>query len=207
MLDAILDADGLIIATPIYSHQPAGALKAVLDSILGPSTDAMFARHASERKAAGDPKFATSFVDQRLLKPREAAFIAVGGSSAQDRVAMALPTLHVMIYSLHMKVVDQVVFQGFAAPGSVLAPINKDPTERARLLGRRLVSQLGKPFDEAQYLGDSPRDACPYCHLSKIELSPSVLNDVGCVNCGARGKFGIGKDGIVGIEWDETAES
>src|SRR5262245_19961601 len=36
VLNAILDADALIFATAVYSHQPAGFLKAVVDRIMGP---------------------------------------------------------------------------------------------------------------------------------------------------------------------------
>ena len=48
--DAILDADAIIFATPIYSHQPAGPLKLVVDSILGPFTDAVFAQYTLEKQ-------------------------------------------------------------------------------------------------------------------------------------------------------------
>lgn len=203
LLNAILDSDGLVFATPIYSHQPAGTLKGVLDHILGPFTDAAFARLALSNQESGHPDFAGMKIDTRLLKPRVAAFIAVGGSTASDQSTMALPSLHILVYPLHAKVIDQVIFQGYGSPGAVLASGHGDPIGRARVLGRRLASQLGKPFDEAQYLGPSPRGACPYCHLSKLGLSADESNEIECITCGARGRFVVRTDGVVGTSWDE----
>ncbi|KAF7591809.1 hypothetical protein BBP40_001080 [Aspergillus hancockii] len=70
ILEAILNADDLIIATPVYSHQPAGFLKAMTDRTLGPFTYATFVQRVLEGQQRGDPRCAGMKVDERILKPR-----------------------------------------------------------------------------------------------------------------------------------------
>ncbi|PYI18973.1 flavo protein [Aspergillus violaceofuscus CBS 115571] len=201
VLEAILSADGLIIATPIYSHQPVGFLKAVVDRILGPFTDAAFVQRVLEGQRRGDPACDGVHVDARILKPRVVSFIAVAGSSLTDQITMALPTMHQYVYSLHAKVVDQHVFTGYGNPGAVAVMHDGQALTRARLLGERVASQLGRSFDEAQYLGLHRKGDCPYCHLSKIELDYTPGNEIGCVTCGARGKLVVLDGGRIGTEW------
>lgn len=45
--------------------------------------------------------------------------MAIGGSRTPD--PMALPSLHVLVYPMHAKVVDQFIGQGVAARGSVFS--------------------------------------------------------------------------------------
>lgn len=206
LLDAILDADALIFSTPVYSHQPAGALKAVLDRITGPFTDASFAQRVQERKAAGDPDFQHLNIDERLLKPRVAAFICCAGSSTPDQVTMALPTLHLQVYCFHAKVVDQFVAMSVGGPGIVVAKEGGVYVERARQLGRNVASQLGVPFDNAKYMGEEPRGACPNCHLSKIDFYCTSDNAIECVVCGTQGKLVQATDGVLEPRWDTKCD-
>ncbi|KAI1844480.1 hypothetical protein JX265_010025 [Neoarthrinium moseri] len=200
VLDAILDADAIIFATPVYSHQPPGFLKAVTDRILGPFTDAAFVQRVLERKKAGDPKFKNHPVDSRVLNPRVVGFLAVAGSSQMEHVTMALPTLHQFVYPIHGKVVDQVVLNGYASPGSVIYKNGGKAIERAKQLGRHVASQLGKKFDDAEYLGPQPDGACPYCHLAKFDFLGGPNNEIGCLVCGAKGNLII-KGGLITPFW------
>jgi multimeric flavodoxin WrbA len=170
LYEAIMNADALIFSTAVYSHQPAGALKAVLDKVLGPYTDPAFASRILQGKKDGDPKFESMSVDERILRPRVAGFLAVGGSTTPDQFTMALPTLHLFAYSLHAKVVDQDVVMGCGNPGAVIAAQDGKVMERAKELGRRVASQIGKAFDEARYLGPETEGACPECHLAKFDF-------------------------------------
>lgn len=197
VLDAILDADALIFATPVYSHQPPGFLKAVTDRILGPFTDAAFVQRVLERKKAGDPKFKDQVVDERVLKPRVVGFLVVAGSKTSEHVTMALPTLHQFVYPIHAKVIDQIIFQGYASPGSVIYKNGGQAVERARVLGRNIASQLGKAFDNAIYLGPEPEAACPYCHLTKLDFFGGSTAEIGCIVCGAKGNLVVENDKIV----------
>ncbi|KAL6706771.1 hypothetical protein ACN47E_005107 [Coniothyrium glycines] len=202
VFNAILDADALIFSTAIYSHQPGGALKALLDTLLGPYTDAAFARRVLAGKQAGDARFASMSVDERVLRPRVAGFLAVGGSTTPDQFTMALPTLHILITSLQAKVVDQVVFAGHANPGAVLR--SAEAVERAQRLGRNVAREIGKTYDEAVFLGEEPEGACPECHLAKLDFFGGPENAVGCVVCGNTGRLVGGAK--VSVQWDEASD-
>lgn len=204
VLDAILAADALIFATPIYSHQPAGTLKMLADRILGPFTDAAFVHRVLESQRSGDTTYQGITVDERILKPRVVGFIAVGGSTSKDQITMALPTLHQFVYSLHAKVVDQRIFQGNGRPSSVLLQ-GGAAVGTAERLGENVASQIGKTFDQATYLGPVEAGSCPYCHLSKIEIDYTEENDIGCITCGARGKLIVAENGRIQPVWERDS--
>ena len=203
-LDAILDADAIIVASATYSHQPPAFLKGLMDRIGGPFLDTGFAKQALKKKAEGDPKFANFQCDGRLLKPRVLGFMMTGGSTTSDQFSMALPSMQLYFYCLHAKVVDQFVGQNCLDAGSVL--LKPKIVERARLLALNVVSQIGKPYDEAKFLGSSAPGACTYCHLSAIELFNDGSNGVGCVSCGARGWLRAGNDGKILPQWEKNSE-
>lgn len=102
VFEAIMDADALIIATPIYSHQPAGSLKALQDAILGPFADTCGQHRIYQRQKAGDSSVKGLAVDPRAIKPRVAGFIAVAGSRGQfsEQWTLAMPSLHQFTYPL-----------------------------------------------------------------------------------------------------------
>jgi multimeric flavodoxin WrbA len=202
-LNAILGADAIIVSSATYSHQPPGFLKVLMDRIGGPFLDAGFVRQALEKKAKGDPQFTNFSHDERLLKPRVLGFMMTAGSTTPDQISQALPSLHLYFYCMHAKVVDQFIGRNCMDAGSVL--LKPEIVDRAKLLARNVVSQLGKPFDSAQYLGAEEEGACPYCHLSALELLHDGRNGVGCVTCGARGKLVAKSDGRILPEWEEDS--
>lgn len=208
VLNAILNADALVFSTPVYSHQPAGPLKALLDTILGPYTDAALATRilSAQKSGSGDSRYANMSIDARIVKPRVAAFLAVGGSTTPDQFTMALPTLHMFCYPLHAKVVDQAVFMGYANPGAVLRSQGDEVLIRAKEVGVNVADQIGMVFDEAKYLGPEPHGACPHCHLAKLDFFGGASNAIGCIVCGNTGKLVLGKDGAVVPEWDTDSE-
>jgi multimeric flavodoxin WrbA len=181
--DRLVECDGLIVSTPIISRTVAARLKLLADRLLGPNADAAIIEElAAVRRAGAEP--AVPFrVDERVLKPRVAGFIAVGGSLTSQWKTLALPILHMTTFSMHTAVVDQVQFEGAGTPRSIVL----DPValQRAELLGRNVASQLGRSFDEAEYRGDEP-GLCPMCHLDVIVLRG---HDVECATCGARGEL------------------
>lgn len=58
-MEAILKADALIVASPIYSREPSGYLKYFCDRTLGPRQDAAFAKAFAEGKQAPNALLAT----------------------------------------------------------------------------------------------------------------------------------------------------
>ena len=205
VFEAIMDADALIIATPIYSHQPAGSLKALQDAILGPFVDTSGQHRTIQRQGAGDPTVKDVVIDPRAIKPRVAGFIAVAGSRGQfpEQWTLALPSLHQFTYPLHCKVVDMFVFPGFANAGAVLT--DNEAMARASKIGTSVASQIGRPFDDAEYLGPEEDGSCPYCHLLKFEFQGDD-NRIRCITCGAAGELSTRPDGRFRPVWEEDSD-
>jgi len=175
--------DGLIISTPIITRTVAGRLKLLGDRLLGPNADAAIIEQLlAIARSGGDP--AVGFrVDERVLKPRVAGFLAVGGSLTSQWKALALPLLHTMTFSMSIAVVDQAQFGGAGMPRSIV--LDDDALDRAARLGRNVAGELGKSFEDARYLGEP--GLCPMCHLDVVVLRDS---DVECATCGTRGELG-----------------
>ena len=205
VFNAIMEADALIIASPVYSHQPAGTLKALTDDILGPYADVSEAYRTLLKQKSGEPGFEDIQLDPRETKPRVAGFIAVAGSSSPfpEQWTMALPSMHIVTYPIHARVVDQVVFPGFATAGAVLLDID-DTVERAKCLGVRVARQIGRQYDEVKYLGPEEEGSCPYCHLCKVEFRED--NHVVCIVCGANGTLTSGPDGKIRPTWEKDSD-
>ncbi|KAI1498592.1 flavoprotein [Biscogniauxia marginata] len=205
VFNAIMDADALIIASPVYSHQPAGTLKALADAILGPYADVSDSYRIKARQEAGESNGHTGTPNPRDLKPRIGGFIAVGGSAPEfpEQWSMALPTLHSITYAIHARIIDQVVFPGFANAGSVLLEA-ESTIGRSRTLGERVASQIGKPYDEAKYLGSEEEGSCPYCHLLKLEFREG--NNVACIVCGANGTLSVAANGNIRPTWESNSK-
>ena len=181
--ERLVGCDGLIVSTPIISRTVAARLKLFGDRLLGPNADAAIIEGLTAlRREEREP--AVPFrVDQRVLKPRVAGFLAVGGSLTSQWKTLALPIMHTTTFSMHIAVVDQVQFEGAGTPRSVV--LDQAALDRAAVLGRHVASQLGVAFDEARYLG--PPGLCPMCHLDVVVLRGA---DVECATCGARGRLG-----------------
>jgi multimeric flavodoxin WrbA len=179
--ERLVECDALIVSTPIISRTVAARLKLVADRLLGPNADAAIIEALVAAKRAGHDPGVPFRVDERVLKPRVAGFIAVGGSLTSQWKTLALPILHTVTFSMHMAVVDQVQFEGAGTPRSIV--LQEAALARAAQLGRNVATQIGRPFDEAEYRGDEP-GLCPLCHLDVIALRGS---DVECATCGARG--------------------
>jgi len=181
--ERLVGCDGLIVSTPIISRTVAARLKLFGDKLLGPNADAAIIEGLLELRRQGREPAVPFRVDERVLKPRVAGFLAVGGSLTSQWKTLALPLLHATTFSMHISVVDQVQFEGAGTPRSIV--LDPAAIDRAALLGRHVASQLGVPFDQARYLG--PPGRCPLCHLDVITLRGT---DVECATCGARGRLG-----------------
>jgi hypothetical protein len=131
-------------------------------------------------RSAGQEPVVPFRVDERVLKPRVAGFIAVGGSLTSQWKTLALPVLHTLTFSMQTAVADQVVFEGAGTPRSIV--LDDAALERAAQLGRNVGSQLGRAFEDVEYRG-AP-GVCPMCHLDVVVLRGA---EVECATCGARG--------------------
>ena len=194
--ERLVDCDGLIVSTPIMTRTIAAGLKTVIDRLLGPNADAAIVEHLVAVRRGGTEPAVPFRVDERVLKPRVAGFLAVGGSLTPQWKTLALPLLHTTAVSMHMAVVDQVAFGGAGTPRSVL--LDDAALTRAARLGANVASQLGKSFEDARYLGEP--GLCPMCHLDVISLAGV---DVTCATCGSTGE--LAGDGT--IRWTDLTTS
>jgi multimeric flavodoxin WrbA len=194
--DRLVECDGFIVSTPIISRTVAARLKLLADRLLGPNADAAIIEQLVAVRRAGAEPVVPFRVDERVLKPRVAGFIAVGGSLTPQWKTLTLPILHTTTFSMHMAVVDQVQFEGAGTPRSIV--LDDAALGRAELLGRNVAEQIGRPFDEAEYRGRP--GLCPLCHLDVIVLRG---HEVECATCGARGRLA---DGAV-VDWTDLTTS
>ena len=186
--DRLMESDGLIVSSPIYSRTIPGLLRLLGDKISGPQSDVAFTSELLRLRAEGAPIAVDFAIDERVLRPRVAGFIAVGGSLPPRWKTLALPLMHTLTASAQIAVVDQVEFAGAGSPASIV--LQPQALERARRLGGNVGAQLGRAYDEAEYLGDP--GACPLCHLSVIALRGATAE---CATCGAVGLLRAGDDG------------
>jgi multimeric flavodoxin WrbA len=180
--ERLMESDGWLISAPILSRTVPGRLKVLIDRLLGPNADrAIVERLVAMRRAGEEPAMAFR-LDERVLRPRVAGFIAVGGSLTPQWKSLALPAMHILTFSMQTAVVDQIVVSGAGTPRSVV--LDEAALQRASRLGLNVASQLGREFDDAEYLGDP--GLCPLCHLNVVELHG---RSVCCATCGARGQL------------------
>jgi multimeric flavodoxin WrbA len=181
--ERLVECDGLIVSTPVMSRTVTARLKLLGDRLLGPNADAAIIEGLLALRAQGQEPAVPFRVDERVLKPRVAGFLAVGGSLTPQWKTLALPMMHTTAFSMHIAVVDQVQFDGAGTPRSIV--LDAGAIDRAAVLGRNVASQLGAAFDQARYLG--PPGLCPMCHLDVVVLRGT---DVECATCGAQGELG-----------------
>lgn len=178
--DRLMGSDGLIVSAPIYSRTIPGLLRLLGDKISGPQADVAFTSELLRLRAEGASVSVDFAIDERVLQPRVAGFIAVGGSLPSRWKTLALPLMHTLTASAQIAVVDQVQFAGAGSPSSIV--LDDAALARSRELGRNVGAQLGRSYDQAEYRG-AP-GACPLCHLSVIDLRGQVAE---CATCGAAG--------------------
>jgi multimeric flavodoxin WrbA len=194
--ERLMEADGLVAAAPIISRTIPGRLKVLIDLLLGPNADRAIVEKLLAVRASGHEPGVPFRLDERVLKPRVAGFIAVGGSLTAQWKALALPAMHILTFSMHTAVVDQIVIHGAGTPQSVV--LDDDALKRSAALGANVAAQLGRTFDEAEYVGEP--GLCPLCHLDAIVLTG---RDVQCATCGATGHL----DDDVTIRWTDLETS
>jgi multimeric flavodoxin WrbA len=190
--DRLLEADGVIVSAPIISRTVPARLKVLIDRLLGPNADRAIIQGLLAKQAAGEEILVPFRVDERVLKPRVAGFIVVGGSLTSQWKTLTLPVMHTFTFSMQTAVVDQMVVSGTGTPKSIV--LDDDALARAAELGRRVASQLGREFDDVDYLGEP--GLCPLCHLDVVELKGRAL---ACAGCGAQGR--LADD--LNVEWTD----
>lgn len=192
--DRLMESDGLIISTPIYSRTITGKLKLVADRLSGPAADVAFAESYRAILERGETPPVAFPYDERVFRPRVAGLIAVGGALTSQWQSLALPLMHQMTFSAHIAVADQLLAAGAGMPKAIV--LDDDALAAARRVGHSVGSQLGRAFDEVQYRGEP--GLCPLCHLSVVTITGT---EVECATCGAGGTLVVA-DGVAEVRFD-----
>ena len=181
--DKIMECDGLILGSPIYEKTPSGLLK-ILNDRMGPSHDVAFRLAAKEnRKKQGLEQ--SSGPDERAFKKRAAALIAVGGSEWDN---LALPMLHLFALPMQFDVVEKMLVNWVALPGSIV--FQEEKLREAHEAGKHVVNTLLHPEQEAVYAGDP--GMCPICHSKLLEIRQNdAAYPVVCGICGVKGTLSV----------------
>jgi multimeric flavodoxin WrbA len=194
--DQLMDSDGLIVATPIYSRTITGKLKLVADRLSGPASDVAFAENYRRMLESGQTPAVAFPYDERVFRARVAGLIAVGGALTSQWKSLALPLMHQMTFSAHMAVADQLLAGGAGMPRAIV--LDDAALEGAARVGHSVGSQLGRPFDEVEYRGEP--GLCPLCHLSVVTISGEAVE---CATCGAGGRLAV--EGGAVVRFDDPA--
>jgi len=193
--DQLMESDGLIVSTPIYSRTIAGILKLVADRLAGPAADVAFAENYRRLLEAGETPAVVFPYDERVFRPRAAGFIAVGGSLTSQWRSLALPLMHQMTFSVHIAVADQLLVGGAGMPRAVV--LDARALTGAARVGRSVGEQLGLAYDEVSYGGEP--GLCPLCHLSIVAVNGE---EVECATCGAGGRLVVSERGSPVVQFD-----
>lgn len=195
LYNKLLDSDGLIIGTPIYSWMAPGELFVIRDRLLGPKVDKAFAIEAKK----GTGRMMPMKYDERILKSRVAGIIADGG--AHTTYQLAIPPLYTLTFGLEMPVVDKMlVFDLTAVAGAVV--LKDDVIKRAHKLGRNVAAALGKEYNDVKYEGDDP-GICPVCHNNMLLVGNT--DTVECPVCNIFGKIKV-ENGKVSVTFPKSEQ-
>jgi multimeric flavodoxin WrbA len=152
----IVASDGIIFGAPVYSLTAPGITMLMRDRVA--------IRHSV------------------VPKPQIGALIAVGGT---DWVALALPTMYLLLPQGQVKLVDQMLLPFTSYLGIVV--LDKEALARAHRLGANVARSITLPTENVKYLGDEYA-ACPICQQNLLKIKG---NSVECPICDIRGKLEI----------------
>jgi multimeric flavodoxin WrbA len=171
LLDKMLDADGIVITTPIFEKGTCGTFHDIVDRF-GPRMDRGNNTMATE--IAG--KMNGIKPDPRILKDKVISFMGIGGSDwmTQVQTDMAMLALTPM-----WKVIDNDVFSW-----SLGILSDRCKVHRAHKIGENLA-EAAKDIANAQYCGEA--GICPHCHSRQFFIRDD--GKVVCCLCGVVGEL------------------
>ena len=173
--DKIFEADGLIWAVPIFEKGAAGIFRTITDRF-GPRNDVgmnIIGTQIAEQIPGGVAP------DQRLMKPRVASFIGVGGSDWSTRIQCDFLNLAL---TPMFKVIETEVFSW-----SKCIVMEDEKIARAHEIGVNLAKAAGD-IENASYVGDP--GICPHCHCRNFFLADDATQAI-CCACGLVGEIKV----------------
>ena len=185
LLDKMLDADGILMVSPIFENGVPGIVHTICDRF-GPSMDRgnLFIADMLSKEHGGPG------VDPRLLQDKVISFMAVGGSDWGSLVQMD----HGMVAMSPMwKIIDNDKFQW-----SKTILMDDDALARAHQVGVNLAN-AAKDIPNATWQG--PAGVCPHCHTNNFYIEPGTTHAI-CGLCGMEGELAV-RDGAIVIDYPE----
>ncbi len=190
--DAVLAADAIIVAAPVYVLEATGQLKNFIDRF-GPAHDKAYMLFENElRKDTGGDE-----LNPNCLKRHLVSYISVGGATTPHWVSYGLPSINLFGMSLNMKVVDQL-----DAFGAYVPPIQEKLLEKCDRMGRRIVQALDLKTSEITW--ESEEGTCPVCHCKEVTIYDGSTQ-VCCPICGIFGELKI-VDGKIKIDFPKEEQ-
>lgn len=190
--DAVLAADAMIVAAPVYVLAPTGQLKNFVDRF-GPAHDKAYMLFENElRKDTGGEE-----LNPDCLKRHLVSYISVGGATTAHWVSYGLPGMNLFGMSLNMKVVDQL-----DAYGSYVPDIQEKLLEKSRRMGVHMVEAMDQKTKDIVW--ESDPGICPVCHCKEMTLNGT--STVCCPVCGIYGKVKMVGDEMT-VEFSEEEQN
>lgn len=194
----VLEADGVIVAAPVYVLGIVGQFKNFVDRF-GPAHDrAALLEVNKKREAEGKP-----LLNPNTTKDRYVGYISVGGASTQNWVAFGLPNMNYFGISLNMKKVGHI--DAYDQGRKANPVFDADLMKRCGDLGAAVASAIGKPYEEiTDWVGDV--GICPVCHCNQITIKTDMSTDIECPSCGINGELAI-VDGKVQVTFSAKEQA
>lgn len=185
LLDKMLDADGIMMVSPIFENGVPGIIHTLCDRF-GPSMDRgnLVIADSLSKQAGGKG------VDPRLLQDKVISFIGIGGSDWGSLVQMD----HGMLAMSPMwKIIDNEKFQW-----SKTILMDDEALARAHQIGINLAN-AAKDIANATWQGKE--GICPHCHCNNFYIEPGTTHAI-CGLCGMEGELEV-VDGKLVINYPE----
>lgn len=192
LVDHLLDADGVIVAAPIYIWAPSGNIRVLADR-LGPTYDVELL------KSRGMDKPESPY-DKRIFKDRVGAFITVGGTTNPKYASMGMGPMRQFAHSLRWQIVDQLMVLDSTLQGQCLK--HPDKIQAAYNLGKHVAQSVGIPEAELEWLGEE-EGTCPVCHNNMLMID-NGSDKVKCPFCIVEGKVCVAEDGTLSVDFSEA---
>lgn len=186
LLDKMLDADGVVFATPVFVKGAPGIFHTIIDRF-GVRMDRGNNILSTEiaKKSNG------TIPDPRILKDKVVSYMGIGGSEWTTRIQCD-HSLQAM--SPMWKIIDNEVFSW--SKGIIM---EDKKVARAHQIGVNLA-KAAMEIESAKYMGEE--GICPHCHSRNFYLSNNAAEAI-CSSCGITGQLKIA-DGKISFEFPEA---